>query len=107
MAVTQLTESFLDSVKSDPMMPIFRLRRYLSQYGPRREMLNVEVSRIIAGLQKIRDTFDTRIYGSGPYGWESADFTSMIHRIFRGKQRGLLVVFDELSLVYQQNGSEL
>ncbi|WP_241689656.1 hypothetical protein [Pantoea agglomerans] len=85
-------------------MPRSRLRRYLSQYGMRGEVLYAEVIRIVAGPQKVLDTADTRIHDIGPYGWEPADYTPMMRRIFRGKQTRHFVMFDELSLVCHRNG---
>lgn len=95
-AATQSVEDFRDSVKSDWKMPRSLLRRYLSQYGVRGDALRAEVIRIITGPQKVLDTAYTRIHVTGPYGWEPADYTRMMRRIFRGKEIRHLLMFDEL-----------
>lgn len=107
LAAMQSVEDFCDSVKSDSRMPISRLRRYLSQYGMRGDALYAEVIRIVAGPQKIPGAAETRIHVTGPYGWEPADYTPMMRRIFRGKQIRHLVMFDGLSLVCHYNGDKL
>ena len=73
-------------VKSDPRMPRTRLRRYLGQYGLRGEALSREVRRIVAGPERRDSTLQEGIYHTWPYGWEPADFTPMMRRIFRGKR---------------------
>lgn len=78
-------------VKSDPRMPRTRLRRYLGQYG-----LRGEVRRIVAGPERRDSTPQDGIYYTWPYGWEPADFTPMMRRIFRGKRTRHVMLFDEL-----------
>lgn len=84
-------------VKSEPRMPRTRLRRYLSQYGLRGEALNREVRRIAAGPERRDNTVKTGFYCSWPYGWEPADFTPMMRRIFHGKRTRHMLLPDELS----------
>lgn len=84
-------------VKSDPRMPRTRLRRYLGQYGLRGEALSREVRRIVAGPEHQDNTLNVGIYYTWPYGWEPADFTPMMRRIFRGKRTRHVMLFDELS----------
>lgn len=107
LAAAQSVDDVRYFVKGDCRMPRSRLRRYLSQYGMRGEALHAEVIRIVAGPQKVSVTTDTRIHDTGPYGWEPADYTPMMRRIFRGKQTRHLVMFDELSLVCHRNGEKL
>ena len=82
--------------KSDPRLPVTRLRRYLGQYGLRGEALKREVRRIIAGPERPDNTLKDGIYCTWPYGWEPVDFTPMMRRIFRGKCTRHLMMFDEL-----------
>lgn len=84
-----------DYVNSDPRMPRKRLRRYLSQYGLRGDELNAEVRRIAAGPQNKDSILRTGIYYIWPYGWEPADFTPMMRRIFREKRTRHVMVPDE------------
>lgn len=84
-------------VKSDPRMPRKRLRRYLGQYGLRGEELSREVRRIAAGPERRDSTLLEGIYHTWPYGWEPADFTPMMRRIFRGKRTRHVMMFDEMS----------
>lgn len=84
-------------VKTDPRMPRKRLRRYLGQYGLRGEALNKEVRRIVAGPERPDNILKSGIYYTWPYGWEPADFTPMMRRIFRGKCTRHLMMFDELA----------
>lgn len=88
-------------VKSDPRMPRTRLRRYLSQYGLRGEALNREVRRIVAGPERRAHSVPEGLYYTWPYGWEPADFTPMMRRIFRGKRTRHLIVIDEAALYYR------
>lgn len=83
-------------VKSAPRMPRTRLRRYLGQYGLRGEALNREVRRIVAGPERRDSTLQEGIYHTWPYGWEPADFTPMMRRIFKGKRTCHVMLFDEL-----------
>lgn len=83
-------------VKSDPRMPRTRLRRYLGQYGLRGEALSREVRRIVAGPERRDNMPEAGIYHTWPYGWEPADFTPMMRRIFRGKRTRHMMMFDEL-----------
>lgn len=100
ISVTQFMDA--DSyVKTDPRMPRTWLRRYLGQYGLRGEALNREVRRIVAGPERRDNTVKDGIYCTWPYGWEPADFTPMMRRIFKGKQTRHLMMFDEVSLMYQ------
>lgn len=97
ISVTQFMDA--DSyVKTDPRMPRTRLRRYLGQYGLRGEALNRD---IVAGPERRDNTVKDGIYCTWPYGWEPADFTPMMRRIFKGKQTCHLMMFDEVSLMYQ------
>ncbi|WP_353614462.1 hypothetical protein [Mangrovibacter phragmitis] len=98
--VTQVmaTDSY---VKSDPRMPRTRLRRYLGQYGLRGEALSREVRRIVAGPERRDNTLKDGIYCTWPYGWEPADFTPMMRRIFHGKSKRHVMMFDEVPLMYQ------
>ena len=82
--------------RSDPRMPRTRLRRYLGQYGLRGEALNREVRRIVAGPERRNNTLNAGIYYTWPYGWEPADFTPMMRRIFRGKRTRHMMMFDEM-----------
>lgn len=93
--VTQLMDAN-DYIKSDPRMPRTRLRRYLGQYGLRGEALSKEVMRIIAGPERRDNTLKVGIYYTWPYGWEPADFTPMMRRIFHGKQARHVMMFDEM-----------
>ena len=88
-------------VKSDPRMPRARLRRYLGQYGLRGEALSREVRRIAAGPERRDHNIPEGIYCTWPYGWEPADFTPMMRRIFRGKRTRHLMVIDEAALYYR------
>lgn len=90
------------SVKSDPRMPVTRLRRYLGQYGLRGDALKREVRRIVAGPEHRDNLLNTGIYCTWPYGWEYADFTPMMRRIFRGKQTRHVMMFDELPQMFRQ-----
>lgn len=58
-------------VKSDPRMPVTRLRR--------------------------DSTLKDGIYYTRPYGWEPGDLTPMMRRIFRGKRTRHGMMFDEMS----------
>lgn len=87
-------------VKSDPRMPRTRLRRYLGQYGLRGEALSGEVRRIVAGPGRRNSTPKEGIYYQWPYGWEPADFTPMMRRIFSGKQTRHLMMFDEVPALF-------
>lgn len=91
-------------VKSDPRMPRTRLRRYLGQYGLRGEALNLEVRRIVAGPERRDNTLKDGIYCTWPYGWEPADFTPMMRRIFHGKSTRHVMMSDEVPLLYQNTG---
>lgn len=91
-------------VKSDPWMPRTRLRRYLGQYGLRGEALNREVRRIVAGPGRRENAISDGVYFTWPYGWEPADFTPMMRRIFKGKQTRHLMMSDEVSLAYLNTG---
>ncbi|WP_168445030.1 hypothetical protein V1585_22960 (plasmid) [Enterobacter hormaechei subsp. xiangfangensis] len=91
-------------VKSDPRMPRTRLRRYLGQYGLRGEALSREVRRIVAGPERRDSTLQEGIYYTWPYGWEPADFTPMMRRIFRGKRTRHLMMFDELPQLFGKLG---
>lgn len=101
--VTQFME-VKASVKSDPRMPVTRLRRYLGQYGLRGDALKREVSRIVAGPERRDNLLKTGIYYTWPYGWEYADFTPMMRRMFRGKGTRHVMMFDELPLMLSQSG---
>ena len=87
-------------VKSDPRMPRTRLRRYLGQFGLRGETLNREVRRIVAGPERRDNTLQAGIYNTWPYGWEPADFTPMMRRIFRGKRIRHVMMFDEFPALF-------
>ena len=87
-------------VKSDPRMPRTRLRRYLGQYGLRGEALSAEVRRIVAGPERPDNTLKAGIFYTWPYGWEPADFTPMMRRIFRGKRTRHVMLFDELPQLF-------
>lgn len=91
-------------VKSDPRMPRTRLRRYLGQYGLRGEALSREVRRIVAGPERPDNTLKAGIYYTWPYGWEPADFTPMMRRIFRGKRTRHVMLFDELPQLFGKRG---
>lgn len=91
-------------VKSDPRIPRTRLRRYLGQYGLRGEALNREVRRIVAGPERRDSTLQVGIYYTWPYGWEPADFTPMMRRIFRGKRTRHVMLFDELPQLFGKSG---
>ncbi|EBX5660746.1 hypothetical protein DSQ72_20125 [Salmonella enterica subsp. enterica serovar Montevideo] len=91
-------------VKSDPRMPRTRLRRYLGQYGLRGEALNREVRRIVAGPERRDSTLQEGIYHTWPYGWEPADFTPMMRRIFKGKRTRHVMLFDELPQLFSKRG---
>lgn len=98
---------FMDTnayVKSDPRMPRTRLRRYLGQYGLRGEALSREVRRIVAGPERPDNTLKAGIYYTWPYGWEFADFTPMMRRIFRGKRTRHVMLFDELPQLFGKLG---
>ncbi|MDU1196839.1 hypothetical protein [Kluyvera ascorbata] len=86
-------------VKSDPRMPRTRLRRYLGQYGLRGEALNREVARIVAGPERPDNQLKAGIYYTWPYGWEPADFTPMMRRIFSGKRTRHVMMFDEMAVL--------
>ena len=90
----------LNFIKSDPRMPRQRLRSYLGQYGMRGAALYAEVRRIAAGPLRKDTILKTGIYHTWPYGWEPADFTPMMRRIFKGKSTRRVVTFDELSQVF-------
>lgn len=96
ISVTQHTDVSA-YVKSDPKMPRKRLRRYLGQYGLRGEALSREVRRIAAGPERRDSTLQEGIYHTWPYGWEPADFTPMMRRIFKGKRTRHVMLFDEMS----------
>ena len=100
ISVTQVMDA--DSyVRSDPRMPRTRLRRYLGQYGLRGEALNREVRRIVAGPERRDNTLKDGIYFTWPCGWEPADFTPMMRRIFHGKSTRHVMMFDEVPFMYQ------
>lgn len=101
--VTQFMDTN-DYVKSDPRMPKTRLRRYLGQYGLRGEALSREVRRIVAGPERRDSTLQEGIYYRWPYGWEPADFTPMMRRIFRGKRTRHVMLFDELPQLFGKSG---
>ncbi|WP_165756330.1 hypothetical protein [Cronobacter sakazakii] len=84
------------NVKSDPRMPRTRLRRYLGQYGLRGEALSRELRRIVAGPERPDNTLHAGIYYTWPYGWEPADFTPMMRRIFKGKHTRHVMLFDDM-----------
>ncbi|VAS68404.1 Uncharacterised protein [Klebsiella quasipneumoniae] len=90
-------------VKSDPRMPRTRLRRYLGQYGLRGEALSAEVRRIVAGPERPDNTLKAGIFYAWPYGWEPADFTPMMRRIFKGKRTRHVMLFDELPQLFGKN----
>ena len=87
-------------VKSDPRMPRTRLRRYLGQYGLRGEALSAEVRRIVAGPERPDNTLKAGIFYTWPYGWEPADFTPVMRRIFKGKRTRHVMLFDELPQLF-------
>lgn len=91
-------------VKSDPRMPRTRLRRYLGQYGLRGEALNREVRRIVAGPERPDNMLKAGIYFTWPYGWEPADFTPVMRRIFRGKRTRHVMMFDEMPALSGKRG---
>lgn len=91
-------------VKSDPRMPRTRLRRYLGQYGLRGEALSREVRRIVAGPDRPDNTLKAGIFYTWLYGWEPADFTPMMRRIFRGKRPRNLIMFDEMPQLFSKLG---
>ena len=91
-------------VKSDPRMPGTRLRRYLGQYGLRGDALSREVRRIVAGPERRDSTPQEGIYYTWPYGWEPADFTPMMRRIFKGKRTRHVVLSDELPQLFGKSG---
>ncbi|WP_273968342.1 hypothetical protein [Enterobacter cancerogenus] len=91
-------------VKSDPRMPGTRLRRYLGQYGLRGEALIREVRRIVAGPVRRDSKLQEGIYHTWPYGWEPADFTPMMRRIFKGKRTRHVMLFDELPQLFGKLG---
>ncbi|MGX8939566.1 hypothetical protein ACWWJF_01610 (plasmid) [Symbiopectobacterium sp. Eva_TO] len=91
-------------VKSDPRMPRTRLRRYLGQYGLRGEALSREVRRIVLGPERRDNTLKAGIYYTWPYGWEPADFTPMMRRIFRGKRTRHVMMFDEMPELFSKRG---
>lgn len=91
-------------VKSDPRMPRTRLRRYLGQYGLRGEALGREVRRIVAGPERPDNTLKAGIYCTWPYGWEPADFTPVMRRIFRGKHTRHVMMFDEMPALSGKRG---
>lgn len=90
-------------VNSDPLMPRKRLRRYLGQYGLRGEALNAEVRRIAAGPQTASPLPETWAYRTWPYGWQPADFTPMMRRIFKGKSTRHVMMLDELPLIFKED----
>ena len=90
-------------VKSDPRMPRTRLRRYLGQYGLRGEALSAEVRRIVAGPERPDNTLKAGIFYTWPYGWEPADFTPVMRRIFKGKRTRHVMLFDELPQLFGKN----
>lgn len=103
ISVTQFMDA--DSyVRSDPRMPRTRLRRYLGQYGLRGEALNREVRRIVAGPERRDNTLKDGIYFTWPYGWEPADFTPMMRRIFHGKSTRHVMMFDEMPALSGKRG---
>lgn len=61
-------------MKSDPRMPVTRLRRYPGQYGLRGEALK-RVRRIVAGLEQADNAINDGIYPIWPYGWQLDDFS--------------------------------
>ena len=82
ISVTQVMDA--DSyVRSDPRMPRTRLRR------------------IVAGPERRDNTLKDGIYFTWPYGWEPADFTPMMRRIFHGKSTRHVMMFDEVPFMYQ------
>lgn len=91
-------------VKSDPRMPRTRLRRYLGQYGLHGETLSREVRRIVAGPERRDSTLQEGIYYTWPYGWEPADFTPMMRRIFRGKRTRHVMMFNEMPQLFTKQG---
>jgi hypothetical protein len=91
-------------VKSDPRMPGTRLRRYLGQYGLRGEALSREIRRIVAGPERRDNTLKQGIYDTWPYGWEPADFTPMMRRIFRGKRTRYVMMFNEMPELFGKLG---
>ncbi|ENZ0436103.1 MULTISPECIES: hypothetical protein [Enterobacter cloacae complex] len=92
-------------VNSDLRMPRTRLRRYLGQYGLRGEALNREVRRrIVAGPERRHSTLQEGIYHTWPYGWEPADFTPMMRRIFKGKRTRHVMLFDEMPQLFSKLG---
>lgn len=101
ITVSQLMD-LSNYVRTDPRMPRNRLRRYLGQFGLRGEALNAEVRRIAAGPGQKDDAVKDGIYYSWPYGWQPADFTPMMRRIFRGKSTRHVVMFDELSAFFSK-----
>ncbi|HAF6252657.1 TPA: hypothetical protein G9E63_004329 [Salmonella enterica] len=98
---------FMDTnayVKSDPRMPRTRLRRYLGQYGLRDEALSAEVRRIVAGPGRPNNTLKAGIFYTWSYGWEPADFTPMMRRMFKGKRTRHVMLFDELPQLFGKSG---
>ncbi len=41
------------------------------------------------------------VYYSWPYGWEPEDFAIMMRRIFKRKSPFILIIFDELTLLFK------
>ncbi|MBZ4280852.1 hypothetical protein LAM20_23145, partial [Mycobacterium tuberculosis] len=62
------------------------------------------VRRIVAGPERRDSTLQVGIYYTWPYGWEPADFTPMMRRIFRGKRTRHVMLFDELPQLFGKSG---
>ncbi|MFJ5461853.1 hypothetical protein AB6D34_18405 [Pectobacterium brasiliense] len=94
----------ISAVNADPKMPRKRLRRYLSQYGLRGEALHTEVTRIVEGPDRVTAPLEMGNYTLWPYGWQSADLTRKMRRIFKGKSKRVCIMFDEASWLFKGQG---
>ena len=52
----------------------------------------------------VYNTLKAGIFYTWPYGWELADFTPMMRRIFRGKRTRHVMLFDELPQLFSKLG---
>ncbi|MCR6171447.1 hypothetical protein [Escherichia coli] len=84
------------TVKNAHRMPGKRLRCYLGQSGLRGEALRAEVRH--TGKDYV---VKEGVYYSWPYGWEPEDFAIMMRRIFKRKSPFILIIFDELTLLFK------
>lgn len=98
--LTTVTQSLADFEQAAPRESMGfteeRLRRNLKRYRFRGEALEQELQRIVRGpeIKRLEDvvTGDVELY---PFGWPKTKMTRLMKRIFHGRGRRMLLVYDE------------